>query len=308
MTIKGLAIACIVYGHLGNFFGIRYLTPLGSIGVAMFLVVSGYGINESWKKNGPHAYWRKRIVSVFLPYAVIELAALPLRGGWRSFGQAVLDLTGIASTYYLGWYMRWILICYTAYYLFALLPGGWKTLYFGFLAFGIGTILFTPGRYAAQSFSFFFGILLSDHPAFCRRVGKWCWRFFTIMFLVGCTSLAVKQLPAVRSAGRIPMNLIEILIAVGFAFAFSLLNYCIWQGITANNRVSETVASKIFWPLWALGAISYEMYLTHGYTLWVVKLSPLGALCFYVLTIGIAACVHVIIKRVQDKVRRTMNI
>ncbi len=80
-VIKGFAIAVVIYGHLGNLFHIRYLTPLGGIGVALFLIASGYGINESWKKNGPEHFWKKRMISVYIPYLIIELAATPIRGG-----------------------------------------------------------------------------------------------------------------------------------------------------------------------------------------------------------------------------------
>lgn len=86
MIGKGLAIAIVVYGHLGEFFHIRYLTPLGGIGVAMFLILSGYGINESWKKNGYQDYWKKRFVSVYIPYLIIEVATIPLRGGIPRYG------------------------------------------------------------------------------------------------------------------------------------------------------------------------------------------------------------------------------
>lgn len=88
--IKGIAISIIVYGHCGNNFGIRYLTPLGGIGVAMFLMLSGFGINESWKKNGHKQYWRKRFISFFVPYCIVEIVAIPLRGGTPRLQSAYL--------------------------------------------------------------------------------------------------------------------------------------------------------------------------------------------------------------------------
>ena len=48
--LKGIAIVlvgcCHYMGKFGN--GTVYFTPLGGIGVAMFLVMSGYGLSESW--------------------------------------------------------------------------------------------------------------------------------------------------------------------------------------------------------------------------------------------------------------------
>ena len=37
--------------HYAGCKGVRYLTPLGGVGVAIFLVLSGFGLNESFKNN-----------------------------------------------------------------------------------------------------------------------------------------------------------------------------------------------------------------------------------------------------------------
>jgi hypothetical protein len=52
--MKGVAILCVVFCHyMGKFGdGITFFTPLGGIGVAIFLVLSGYGLSESWNRGG----------------------------------------------------------------------------------------------------------------------------------------------------------------------------------------------------------------------------------------------------------------
>lgn len=37
-AIKGMAILIIIMGHLGNIFGVRVFNPLGSCGVAIFIL------------------------------------------------------------------------------------------------------------------------------------------------------------------------------------------------------------------------------------------------------------------------------
>ena len=81
VMVKGFAISIIIYGHCGNYFGIRYLTPLGGIGVALFLLLSGYGINESWIINGRKGYWKKRLLTFFMPYVTCEAVSAATRGG-----------------------------------------------------------------------------------------------------------------------------------------------------------------------------------------------------------------------------------
>ena len=47
-SIKGLAIFIIILSHISGNLGIRFLTPLGGIGVALFLFLSGYGLSKSY--------------------------------------------------------------------------------------------------------------------------------------------------------------------------------------------------------------------------------------------------------------------
>lgn len=66
---KGVAILMIVMGHVGQLVPFsRPFTPLGAIGVALFLLCSGYGIEKSFLKNGRKDSWKKRIINVWLPY------------------------------------------------------------------------------------------------------------------------------------------------------------------------------------------------------------------------------------------------
>lgn len=62
-VIKGIAIACVIIAHLGCQLT-RLTTPLGGIGVALFLIVSGYGLSLSYEKgkrsgDGLKKYWTK---------------------------------------------------------------------------------------------------------------------------------------------------------------------------------------------------------------------------------------------------------
>lgn len=42
-VLKGIAILAVLISHAGNFSGKTWFTPLGGIGVALFLFCSGYG-------------------------------------------------------------------------------------------------------------------------------------------------------------------------------------------------------------------------------------------------------------------------
>lgn len=61
-ALKGIAILLVIFGHMG------FLDIPGAGGVHIFLILSGYGIYCSVNKNGLYQYWKKRIVSVYIPY------------------------------------------------------------------------------------------------------------------------------------------------------------------------------------------------------------------------------------------------
>lgn len=72
--IKGIAILMIVLGHAGNRIpGARVLTPLGAVGVGLFLICSGYGLEKSYIKNGLSKYWTKKLYGIYMPWVLIEV-------------------------------------------------------------------------------------------------------------------------------------------------------------------------------------------------------------------------------------------
>lgn len=72
--IKGIAILLVIFGHLSRVaeVNIPMLNLLGANGVCIFLLISGYGLYKSSEKKGiTFSYWKKRIVTVLIPYSVI---------------------------------------------------------------------------------------------------------------------------------------------------------------------------------------------------------------------------------------------
>ena len=50
-SCRAVAALIIMLQHVAGKFGFRIFTPLGGIGVAIFLILSGYGLNESYKRK-----------------------------------------------------------------------------------------------------------------------------------------------------------------------------------------------------------------------------------------------------------------
>ena len=108
--------------HIGNAKGTRLFAPGGGIGVALFLICSGYGLNESAKK-GFHVwrFWKKRIVTVFLPYALIRTVMVITKHNDITALDFLFDITCIKPLYGLGWYLNYLLLCYVVFSVYQLL-------------------------------------------------------------------------------------------------------------------------------------------------------------------------------------------
>ena len=63
-SMKGVAILLVMVSHVGNDgYHLKFLIPLGAIAVAVFLVLSGHDLMESYQKNGLSSFWQKRFLS-----------------------------------------------------------------------------------------------------------------------------------------------------------------------------------------------------------------------------------------------------
>lgn len=126
--LKGIAIFAVIISHIGNFSGKTWFTPLGGIGVALFLFCSGYGLLTSYYQKGLKQFWRNKLISIYLPFAFVEIiAAIIYR---HPFLDVLLNLVFIKRLNPLGWYMQYLAVCYIC---FMWLFGGFLIEIFGFL-------------------------------------------------------------------------------------------------------------------------------------------------------------------------------
>lgn len=246
MTIKGLAMILIMLGHCTcQFQGGRLMTPCGGIGVSIFLVASGYGLNESFKKNGLANFWKKRIIKVWLPYSFITIVAaifcLP------TLKEFVFQMLCVNCLY---WFVPYIIICYLVFWGVSLFIPKYRLLIF--LISGISTLFLLPDLQAEQAMSFFTGVWLSENINFIQKVDRKRMQSFTLFFIaVGALFLALKQTSIIRNLDvDFVYNMCQMLIKwpLAIAVVFGLM-FC--QKVIGNPFIYFT------------GVISYELYLVH---------------------------------------------
>ncbi|MBN4737612.1 acyltransferase family protein [Escherichia coli] len=75
-NLKGFAILIVMLGHLVNInkstlnYDFRYFAAFS---VAIFLIVSGYGLSASFSSNGLKHFFSKRLSAVIIPYAIATI-------------------------------------------------------------------------------------------------------------------------------------------------------------------------------------------------------------------------------------------
>lgn len=175
-----------------------YLLRGGGIGVALFLICSGYGLNESAKK-GFHVwrFWKKRIVTVFLPYALIRTVMVITKHNDITALDFLFDITCIKPLYGLGWYLNYLLLCYVVFSVYQLLKSKLeqKSIFIIAIAAGISFIVGPTELQAEQCLSFITGVVLSEYKIAStnKKHPLDSWKVVAVAFLVGALAFALKQ-------------------------------------------------------------------------------------------------------------------
>lgn len=243
---RGVAILLIMLSHVSGTMGTVLLTPLGGTGVAMFLFLSGYGLNESYKKHGLTSYWQKKIKRVFIPYAIV-ITLLCVYHGKFDFLAYMLNITGLKTSYwYIGFLMKW----YIFYYLFTRFAMKYRMILMFICAIFI--LFLFPSIEAEQAFSFLCGVCASIYidslrsASFRKLIG-----LGIVALFIGISFLAVKQLPYIRLHS---VDWIYNVVQCGIKLP---LGIAVIIGVTWMSWLS---ASRF---LQLAGTLSYELYLVH---------------------------------------------
>lgn len=277
--LKGLAILAVILGHLwvhavGNAPKLTY----GGEAVAMFLILSGYGLTSSRgnRKIQHGAYIAARIKRVMIPYWIITVILVTLDyfllGRLYNLQDIVMTMLGvnvnIQTRYidYVRWFISFILIWYACYLLAAsflsdkisvlslygiaavLFIADYYVLHMGFYQFAAFPVGCTLGLYYDQIEKSFSRIPIR-YLVFAAFVLSG-----TVMQKIALSSVLYSSVPTI--VGKALDEAIGILFCLSVITAFGTLG-CIGYRSTM---------------LGYLGIISYELFLLHG--AFLVKYNP----------------------------------
>lgn len=235
-----------------------------------FLVLSAYGLNESWIHFGYKHWWSKRILSVVVPYAIAQLCIYwPFHN--FLFKECILDILCIEVKYIYGWYLPYLLFWYIIFYIVKRIKFLEKNEMIIFCIISILLLLSTKGVQGEQSFSFAFGVFLSRNKNSKKLETKINIKTAFVLLSVGIGFLIIKQIPFIRTVPYMIYNMVEM--AIKLPCALGLMMVIFFSSNVLNSKY-------LSW----IGSISYEIYLLHGYILNRTSISLTGSVLFISVT------------------------
>lgn len=296
-AIKGFSILTVVWAHSGARLSVGGIQFIAGIGVALFLMCSGYGLEVSYDKNGLKGFWRKRLLGVCLPFWVVELVGL-LTTNTFSIKTYLLDSCFLKPATGYGWFMGYIVICYLIFYAVKRLIKNSRMqtqALFGAFAiwFVLDSVFFAnpnmPFLRARQMLSFPTGVALAVNK---DKIERTLTKTKNILILAGGGTacllfMAITQLNAVKSLPYIVSNAMALLTCLPMAIGIIVFGKS-FGGLFENRMLAVT------------GMISYEIYLVHAFTLGMIKPSVISVITFVVVTVTLACIVYRIIEKVKN--------
>lgn len=289
-VMRGLAIIFVVIHHTSTWLG--YRIPIGGGGVAIFLLLSGYGLTKSFEKNGIGEFWVKRLTTVFLPWVVLNvLSEYP----WICFNQLkfwkrlFLIEGGL-------WYLQYIFVWYLIFYIVHRFTLLYK---FRWYIVGICVLLIFwlwSGAPSECCTYFAMGMFIGENN-FIGRINR---RILTRVSIVS----GILCLIAFSAMHIHDFQQNEILMNRTTLVMYITLDLCV---IGVVPFVSQIKNSRF---LYFTGLISYEMYLFHDFIYWnfpfymAYRPDWRFILC-YMLFLSISCyLIHVLDKRMSQFINR----
>lgn len=287
--LRGIAAVLVVISHVSGLTGTRIATPLGGIGVAIFLICSGYGMYNSYIKRGLEGFWRGKIKRILIPYWIAVALYYAIR-----FDRSVFNIEGIAKNVLLInpipylWYVQYLMIFNVVFWcFFKIVPERKRIL--AVLAVSLLFLLFIKNdMYAEQSFSFVTGLILGKFFMSNKMGKKKALKTGGAFLAVSVIFLGIKQFPHVRNSFYMIMNVVQMLI--------KLCGAC---GILYITCKIGAIWNKAFV---SIGKCSYEIYIVH--TLLIPCLVDSGvnimSMLFYLAGCGVGVILlHRLLQSIQ---------
>ena len=194
VAIRGVcALSIFVFHILLGVSSSPLLHFWGGMFVAVFLILSGYGINESFRRHGLKGYWHKRLNKVIVP-TIVFMSGFDLLAPHIGFHTWWNELTYSQPTY---WFVFHIAKCYAAYWVARHCCGRyWLWALAAWGVYSLNHCFCGMHLESEQCFSFLAGVLFSEYGTTISRLSRRGKRIsLIVLFVIGLGFFAAKSLP-----------------------------------------------------------------------------------------------------------------
>lgn len=295
--LKGFAILTVFWGHIGSAYSIHGIQWIAGIGVSLFLICSGYGLEASYNKNGLKKYWIKRFLAVILPYWIIYLISAAIVSNNFTLELAFQIIIFIKA----NWYIRYILIIYIIYWALKKVVLRLKLsqkffyvlLFSTFILWFIIESLFfakadAPSLLARQMFAFPLGIVIYDHFSWFKELltnNRFSIHLtFMVTAIFSVIFLGISQMDFIVSLPYLLSNTISLLTVMPLAFLVIRIS-CLCYKLFNNGLFN------------LLGTVSYEIYLIQYFSRQIINQEAWSLYICFIVTILLAITFQVIYKK-----------
>ena len=304
-SLRGIAMILIVVGHFNYYVlpnrNLLFIGYLGQIAVPSFLLLSGFAISESYKKNQLKFFFEKRFLRVYTPLILATALMISIDSAFQqkniydlwSYIKIISGFKTIDRNY---WFLHFLFFWYFIFFIVftaisqrkrALCLFGGALFPFIFTSFG--------GPAISASLAFPAGVVISLHKkkiySFLQLYDKKS-IFSKIAIFISLMLIMEYFIYASPPATPILLRSISISLYTLIILMFMLLLFA----ITFRNRV------PVFYHF--LGGISYELYLLHGFFMYsydfILFKFPIY-LSFFIYLFGVII-MSLALKKVSEKV------
>lgn len=295
--LKGVAVIFVIISHfIGGGYDLRIFTPFGGIGVALFLLLSGYGLNESYHHSGLISFWWKKLTRIGVPWFV-----------WCAMFFIIgLAIPSLSKIHFIirYWYLEYLIIwCFVFWFGRKVIRQ--SNMFLAFIAV-ISVVMFFiwPCLQAEQSLSFALGVAFSEknHRAEGNKVAlskKWFKLLPIGLFVYATLFLFIKQMPEIRAFGEQSLLMKVVQLNIKLSYALSVTIFFV------QRHVPEWL-EKMMLPV---GVLSLELYLVQMEffpniqgRLWVLLLVTVAVVVLSILLHYIVKLIDKPLKAIKIKV------
>lgn len=257
-AIKGFSIITVVWAHTGARLSVGGIQFIAGVGVALFLICSGYGLEMSYQKNGLKCFWTKRFLKACIPFWIIEFVGLRATQQFE-IKKYLLDAVFIRQATGYGWFMQYIVICYILFFVVKKFTEKGKISETAILiaAFTVWFIIDSiflanpamPFLKARQMLSFPLGVMIAKNKE----------KIENTIFHKGATALIISGAVGIIFTGITQLSVVKTLpyIVSNILSLFTVLPLAI--AIVAFMGLMRVLLNS--WLLLRVGMISYDCFL-----------------------------------------------